>query len=140
MAKKSSVNPELDEVLARPENRLCADCGAKAPRWASVNLGVLVCIDCSGAHRNLGTHISVVKSATLDRWQPKWLKTVSQIGNRIGNDFYEDRLPQSEKLREGSSGEKMQSWIRRKYDKKEWAPRGGLSPSELLAQGRDPED
>lgn len=139
MPPKSSVNPELDEVLTRPENRICADCGAKAPRWASVNLGVLVCIDCSGAHRNLGTHISVVKSVTLDKWQAKWLATVSKIGNRIGNDYYEHRLPHSEKLKEGTSGEKLQQWIRRKYERKEFAPRGKLAPSELLAQGRNPD-
>lgn len=42
-------------------NDKCADCGAPEPDWASLNLGVLVCIECSGVHRNLGVHISKVK-------------------------------------------------------------------------------
>mmetsp|Transcript_20765 Transcript_20765/g.37810 ORF Transcript_20765/g.37810 Transcript_20765/m.37810 type:complete len:459 (-) Transcript_20765:4-1380(-) len=139
MAPKSKVNPELDEVLARAENMFCADCGAKAPRWASVNLGILMCIDCSGAHRNLGTHISVVKSTTLDKWQPKWIETVSKIGNKTGNAFYEHNLPKSQKLQEGEAGQKVANWIRYKYDKKEWVPRGRASPSELLAKGLNPD-
>ncbi len=38
----------LQELLKLPENRYCADCGAKHPRWASSNLRVFMCIRCSG--------------------------------------------------------------------------------------------
>eukprot|EP00429_Kryptoperidinium_foliaceum_P130267 CAMPEP_0176268870 /NCGR_PEP_ID=MMETSP0121_2-20121125/43901_1 /TAXON_ID=160619 /ORGANISM="Kryptoperidinium foliaceum, Strain CCMP 1326" /LENGTH=140 /DNA_ID=CAMNT_0017608985 /DNA_START=28 /DNA_END=446 /DNA_ORIENTATION=+ len=137
MPPKNNVNPDLDPVIANPCNRVCADCDAKAPRWASVNLGILVCIDCSGAHRNLGTHISVVKSVTLDKWQAKWIATVGKIGNTLANDFFEDRLDSSDK--KGDSLEKKAAFIRKKYELKSFAPRNATPPHELLAQGRDPD-
>lgn len=43
-----------------PGNDACAECNAPDPDWASLNLGVLMCIECSGVHRNLGVHISKV--------------------------------------------------------------------------------
>ena len=52
---------ELHELANLPANRLCADCGRTDPRWASYNLGVFVCVTCSGVHRSLGTHISKVR-------------------------------------------------------------------------------
>ena len=32
----------------------------RGPRWASVNLGIFICMECSGIHRSLGVHISKV--------------------------------------------------------------------------------
>lgn len=71
-------------LLNEESNKYCADCGqkgmvtrpvpfrahavAKGARWASWNLGVFLCIRCAGLHRNLGTHISRVKSVNLDKW------------------------------------------------------------------------
>lgn len=45
-----------------PGNDKCAECSAPEPEWASLNLGILLCIECSGVHRNLGVHISKVHS------------------------------------------------------------------------------
>lgn len=41
----------LQRVQSLPGNELCCDCGQTAPCWASINLGVLLCIECSGIHR-----------------------------------------------------------------------------------------
>lgn len=59
------------DLLRDEENRYCADCEAKGPRWASWNMGVFVCIRCAGIHRKLGVHISKVKSINLDSWTPE---------------------------------------------------------------------
>jgi len=58
----------LPELRAREGNAGCADCGAPAPDWCSITQAVLLCIECSGIHRSLGTHLSKVRSITLDIW------------------------------------------------------------------------
>ena len=55
--KSDSVSAILRQI---PGNDLCAECSAPDPDWASLNLGILLCIECSGVHRNLGVHISKV--------------------------------------------------------------------------------
>lgn len=58
----------------QPLVALCCPRLAPEPRWASVNLGLFICLDCSGVHRNLGVHISFVRSVNLDVWKPAQVK------------------------------------------------------------------
>jgi hypothetical protein len=78
---------------------------------------------------------------TLDKWQPKWIETVKKIGNRIGNSYYEHNLDKGNpnKPKEGDPLTKVAKYVQLKYERKDFAPKGKLSPSELLAQGRDPD-
>jgi hypothetical protein len=116
----------LRELVKRPENKLCADCKRNGrsfrvlsilvlterhqdPRWASWNLGVFLCIRCSGIHRGMGTHISKVKSVDLDVWTPEQMQvnirrnasmrsslistqSIQKWGNRLANLYWEAHL------------------------------------------------
>uniref|UniRef100_A0AAY5K2C0 Arf-GAP with coiled-coil, ANK repeat and PH domain-containing protein n=1 Tax=Esox lucius TaxID=8010 RepID=A0AAY5K2C0_ESOLU len=79
----------LQRVQTLPGNELCCDCSQAAPCWASINLGVLLCIECSGIHRSLGVHCSKVRSLTLDSWEPELLKLMCELGNSVINHIYE---------------------------------------------------
>lgn len=77
-----------------PGNSVCADCGGKLPEWASLNLAVLLCIECSGIHRRLGVHISKVRSLTLDVkvWGPSMMGLFQTTGNAFVNSLWEGKL------------------------------------------------
>ncbi|XP_023551323.1 ADP-ribosylation factor GTPase-activating protein AGD4-like isoform X2 [Cucurbita pepo subsp. pepo] len=83
-----SVSKILREI---PGNDLCAECGTPEPKWASLNLGILLCIECSGVHRNLGVHISKVRSIVLDVkvWEPSILDLFRNLGNAYCNSIWE---------------------------------------------------
>jgi len=119
-AEQAKVKKLFEGLLKLPENRLCADCDAKQPRWASTNLGCFFCIRCSGIHRNLGVHISKVKSVTLDKWPLEMAENMADWGNARVNELYEATLPEGRKPREVDSIHAVETFIRNKYEKKMW--------------------
>uniref|UniRef100_A0A3P9CMW0 Arf-GAP with coiled-coil, ANK repeat and PH domain-containing protein n=1 Tax=Maylandia zebra TaxID=106582 RepID=A0A3P9CMW0_9CICH len=117
--KERSLKGEsaLQKVLAIPGNVCCCDCGQPEPRWASINLGITLCIQCSGIHRSLGVHFSKVRSLTLDTWEPELLKLMCELGNKVINQIYEARREElgARKPQPGDPRHEVEAYIKAKY-------------------------
>lgn len=99
-------------------NCWCADCGSGAKvEWVSINLAIILCIECSGIHRSLGTHISKVRSLTLDitSFTPDIIELLLLVGNRVSNMVWESKLDPSGKPSPQATREQRLKFITAKY-------------------------
>uniref|UniRef100_A0A8C5FK88 Arf-GAP with coiled-coil, ANK repeat and PH domain-containing protein n=1 Tax=Gadus morhua TaxID=8049 RepID=A0A8C5FK88_GADMO len=125
----------LQRIQGLPGNGQCCDCGHSEPGWASINLGVLLCIECSGIHRSLGVHCSKVRSLTLDSWEPELLKLMCELGNSVINHIYEGSYQQMglKKPLPTSSRQEKEAWIKAKYVEKKFLKKLGCT--QILING-----
>uniref|UniRef100_A0A4W4DWN7 Arf-GAP with coiled-coil, ANK repeat and PH domain-containing protein n=1 Tax=Electrophorus electricus TaxID=8005 RepID=A0A4W4DWN7_ELEEL len=140
--RERSARPDSvpQRVQGLPGNELCCDCGQADPRWASINLGILLCIECSGIHRSLGVHCSKVRSLTLDSWEPELLKLMCELGNGVINHIYEGTCEEQGLKKPGpnSPRQEKEAWIKAKYVEKKFLKK--MATGEALANGdRKPE-
>jgi ADP-ribosylation factor GTPase-activating protein 1 len=84
MAEKA----KLQALMKVPGNNKCIDCDAPYPQWASANVGVFMCLECSGVHRGLGVQISFVRSCTMDKWTPEQIKRMDLGGNARAIEYF----------------------------------------------------
>ncbi|CAF4137981.1 unnamed protein product [Rotaria sp. Silwood2] len=116
----------LSQMLKEEDNKYCVDCDTKSPRWASWNIGVFICIRCAGFHRNLGVHISKVKSVNLDSWTGEQIASMQAMGNSRARAVYEANLPDG--FRRPQADSTLESFIRAKYEQRKWIAKEWIPP------------
>ncbi|KAF3353571.1 UBA domain-containing protein 3 like [Verticillium longisporum] len=119
LSKRQQARNEkaLQDLVAKvPGNNSCADCQARNPAWASWSLGVFLCMRCASIHRKLGTHISKVKSLSMDGWSNEQVENMKKVGNVTSNQIYN---PENKKppvpVDADEADSAMERFIRSKY-------------------------
>ncbi|XP_074160101.1 arf-GAP with Rho-GAP domain, ANK repeat and PH domain-containing protein 1 isoform X3 [Sminthopsis crassicaudata] len=117
IAEALSTMDVAEQIWADAPNRLCADCGAPHPDWASINLCLVICKRCAGEHRWLGPSVSKVRSLKMDRkvWTEDLIELFHHLGNEAGRRFWAANVPPSEALHPSSSPEDRRHHLEAKY-------------------------
>ncbi|OLN85994.1 UBA domain-containing protein 3 [Colletotrichum chlorophyti] len=120
-ARNEKVLHDLVQSVAG--NNFCADCQARNPAWASWSLGVFLCMRCAAIHRKLGTHISKVKSLSMDSWSNEQVENMKKVGNVRSNQIYNpDNKKPPVPVDADEADSAMERFIRSKYVNNNPAP------------------
>lgn len=130
----------LRTILDKPENKVCADCGALQPSWCCINWGTCICIHCSGVHRSLTTSVSKVRSVTLDRLDRFTTLLLNSIGNEQANHILEELLVGKEPEAYKALRDQREQFIHLKYtdcmfvdDSVEYDLKNAIQRNDLMA-------
>ncbi|KAI8885870.1 ArfGap-domain-containing protein [Backusella circina FSU 941] len=124
----------LRKLQKVPGNSECADCQVPNPEWACTNLGIIVCIECSGIHRSLGVHVSKVRSVILDKWESEAIEVMLRLGNAAGNSIYEEDVPsdmETFRINPNCNRNDRDLWITEKYLKRSFVKKTDLDQETL---------
>jgi len=121
----ANASPEdlIRAVQRIPSNRFCGECNStQNVEWVSINLLIVMCIECSGAHRSLGSHISKVRSLTLDTgaFTPSLDTALLSVSNEMINKIWEARIGPNRKISPDASGHARTKYVTEKYVEKQF--------------------
>lgn len=121
-ARDNKLKKRLAEIAKREENKCCAECHqplAKGSIWVSCTLGEFLCISCASVHRGLGTHISWIRSITLDKLTEEQVDYLDKTGNAKAAEYWEYHLPKN--FVRPTTESRMYMFLKDKYEDKKWA-------------------
>uniref|UniRef100_A0A0K0EXH4 Centaurin beta 1A (projected from Caenorhabditis elegans ortholog cnt-1) n=1 Tax=Strongyloides venezuelensis TaxID=75913 RepID=A0A0K0EXH4_STRVS len=126
-----SIREFYSHVRSISGNTICADCGCLDAKWITINLGIIICIECSGVHRSLGVHVSKVRSLTMDSLENKQQEVMLSLGNDIVNSiymkYYNSWSNDYPLITKDSSRSEREQFIKAKYVKKIFTERAPTS-------------
>lgn len=133
MSKRTLVRNEkaLQELVKTvPGNDRCAECAARNPGWASWSLGIFLCMRCASLHRKLGTHVSKVKSLSMDSWTNEQVENMRRNGNVASNKIHNPRNSKPAiPLDVDEVDAALERFIRQKYDQQSFSGTGVVRPA-----------
>jgi len=116
---KKTVADYLQEFLQQLGNQFCADCLDKNPQWIAFPHGVIICDNCAGAHRSLGSHVSQVKSVVYDKWSMKMFHELEKCGgNTVINSTLQKYCQFYQQPNPSTSADERERFIKNKYELK----------------------